>query len=142
MTLKSDDRASIVAYRLEKAFKTLKEASDIASLGYWTLVANRLYYAAYYASVAILIYKGIDASTHKGVIRMIGSSFVKNGILSVDDSKLLGRLYTMRQSGDYEDLFDWEEHDVKPLIPHVENYIRRISGLIDNDDTTNSDFGG
>ena len=142
MTLKSDDRASIVAYRLEKAFKTLKEASDIASLGYWTLVANRLYYAAYYASVARLIYKGIDASTHKGVIRMIGSSFVKNGILSVDDSKLLGRLYTMRQSGDYEDLFDWEEHDVKPLIPHVENYIRRISGLIDNDDTTNSDFGG
>ncbi len=142
MTLKSDDRASIVAYRLEKAFKTLKEASDIASLGYWTLVANRLYYAAYYASVAILIYKGIDASTHKGVIRMIGSSFVKNGILSVDDSKLLGRLYTMRQSGDYEDLFDWEEHDVRPLIPHVENYIRRISVLIDNDDTTNYDFGG
>ena len=142
MTLNSDDRASIVAYRLEKAFKTLKEASDIASLGYWTLVANRLYYAAYYASVAILIYKGIDASTHKGVIRMIGSSFVKNGILSVDDSKLLGRLYTMRQSGDYEDLFDWEEHDVRPLIPHVENYIRRISGLIDNADTTNSDFGG
>ncbi|MDE6286364.1 MAG: HEPN domain-containing protein [Muribaculaceae bacterium] len=130
MTLKSDDRAAIVAYRLEKAFKTINEARDIASLGYWTLVANRLYYAAYYASVALLISEGTDASTHKGVIRMIGSLFVKNGILSVEDSKLLGRLYTMRQSGDYEDLFDWEEADVGPLIPQVEDFIGRISNLI------------
>lgn len=60
---------------------------------------------------------------------MIGSTFVKTGILSENDSKLLGRLFTMRQSGDYEDLFDWEEKDVSPLIPQVEDYINRISDL-------------
>lgn len=130
MTLRSEERSAIVSYRLEKAFKTIKEVIDVGSLGYWTLAANRLYYAAYYASVALLINSGIDASTHKGVIRMIGSSFVKAGILPGNDSKLLGRLFTMRQSGDYEDLFDWEEKDVSPLIPQVEDYINRISDLI------------
>ena len=129
MTLRSEERSAIVSYRVEKAFKTIKEVIDVGSLGYWTLAANRLYYATYYASVALLINSGIDASTHKGVIRMIGSTFVKTGILSENDSKLLGRLFTMRQSGDYEDLFDWEEKDVSPLIPQVEDYINRISDL-------------
>ena len=61
---------------------------------------------------------------------MIGESFIRKGILTTDDSKLLGRLFTMRQSGDYEDMFDWEESDVRALIPKVEDYICRISKLI------------
>lgn len=130
MTLKSEERNAIVSYRLEKAYRTIQEVKDVGSLGYWTLAANRLYYAAYYASVALLINAGIDASTHKGVIRMIGASFVKNGLLSENDAKLLGRLFTMRQTGDYEDLFDWEENDVTPLIPLVEDYICRIGQLV------------
>ena len=130
MTLKADERAAIVAYRLEKALKTIQEVKDVGAIGYWTLSANRLYYAAYYASVALLINNNIDASTHKGVIRMISQEFVRKDILSMEDSQLLGRLFNMRQTGDYEDLFDWEEKDVRPLIPKVEDYMRRISVLI------------
>lgn len=72
MTLKSEERISIVKYRLEKAFSTIKQAKDVGSIGYWSLAANRLYYAVYYACVALLIHNGIEASSHKGVIRMIG----------------------------------------------------------------------
>lgn len=131
MTLKSGERDDIVTYRLEKAINTVKEAKDIGAIGYWSLSANRLYYAAYYASAALLISNGIDATTHKGVIRMIGKNFVNKNILKIEDSQLLGRLFTMRQTGDYEDLFDWEEGDVVPLIPKVEDYIQRIIRLID-----------
>lgn len=130
MTLTQEERAAIVAYRIEKAKSTIKEVKDVGALGYWTLSANRLYYAAYYACVALLISHGIDATTHKGVIRMIGEAFVKKGILTVDDSKLLGRLFTMRQTGDYEDMFDWEESDVVPLIPRVEDFVVRVASLI------------
>lgn len=132
MTLKSKERSDLVEYRLERAFKTLQEVIDVGSMGYWNLAANRLYYTAYYASIALLINSGIEASTHRGVIRMIGSTFVRQGILSEEDSRLLGRLFTMRQSGDYEDLFEWEEKDVVPLISQVENYINRIRRLIND----------
>ncbi len=130
MTLQSEEREAIVAYRLEKAIATVKEVKDVGALGYWNLAANRLYYAAYYASVALLISQGIETTTHKGAIRMIGQSFVKAGILTGNDARLLGRLFSMRQTGDYEDLFDWEEDDVAPLIPKVEEYISRIKELI------------
>lgn len=134
MTLQSEERDVIVSYRLEKAKETLKEVTDVSKLGYWSLAANRLYYAAYYASVALLISKGIETTTHKGAIRMIGFSFIENGLLSKEDSRLLGRLFSMRQTGDYEDLFDWEEEDVAPLIPKVEDYIERISKIVKGND--------
>ena len=131
MTLKREERSEIVAYRLEKALKTLKEVMDVGAMGYWNLAANRLYYAAYYASAALLISEKIDASTHKGISRMIGSVFVRKGLLRADEAKLFSKLFTMRQSGDYEDLFDWEEKHVRPLIPEVEKYIHHISELIE-----------
>lgn len=58
MPLTDEERRAIVVYRLEKAEGALVEARDCASLGHWTLAANRLYYAAYYASSALLISAG------------------------------------------------------------------------------------
>ncbi len=130
MTLPPSERNAIVLYRLAKASDTIEEVKAVGNLNYWSLAANRLYYAAYYASVALLIHSNIETSTHKGVIRMISQFFVKEGRLKAEDSALLGRLFTMRQTGDYEDLFDWEEADVKPLIPKTENYIQRVKDLI------------
>ena len=130
MTLKSQERNDIVSYRLERARQTLKEAVDIGRLGYWNLAANRLYYAAYYASAALLIHNGIEASSHKGIVRMICMTFVRQGILNSEDSQLIGRLFTMRQTGDYEDLFDWKESDVSPMYLPVKDYIERIESII------------
>lgn len=130
MTLKQDDRDDVVKYRLEKAKETLNEAQSVSSLGYWSLAANRLYYAAYYASVALLIANGIEASSHRGVIRMIGQNFINTGKLLPEDAKLIGRLFSMRQTGDYEDLFDWEENDIVPLLPRVQDFVSRIEKIL------------
>lgn len=130
MTLSDPRRNDIIDYRIEKSSQTLKEAKDVARLGYWSLAANRLYYAAYYASVALLIKNGITANTHKGAVRMICFKFVNEGILPTSDAQLLGRLFSMRQSGDYDDLFDWTKEDIEPLIPMVEEYIQRILRII------------
>lgn len=130
MALTPDNRENIIAYRLYKANDTMQQVHEIAKLRYWTLVANRLYYAAYYACCALLIKNGIETSTHKGVINQIGQSFILPGILPIADAKLLNKLFSMRQSGDYDDMFDWEEEDVMPLIPQVEEFIARVGHLI------------
>ncbi|MDE7152922.1 MAG: HEPN domain-containing protein [Muribaculaceae bacterium] len=132
MTLNPENRNDIVSYRLEKANDTMQQVHAISRLGYWTLVANRLYYAVYYACSALLIANGIEVSTHKGVIKQIGQSFILPGTLPVTDAKLLNKLFSMRQSGDYEDLFDWDEADVAPLISQVEDFIMRIIDLIES----------
>lgn len=130
MSLTDEERKAIVVYRLEKADDALVEARDCASLGHWNLAANRLYYAAYYASSALLISSGHTAKTHEGTIGMIGQHYVRSGILAGEDGALLARLQNMRHTGDYDDFLDWTQEDVEPYTSKAEAYIEKIKSLI------------
>lgn len=130
MQLTEEERKAIVVYRLEKAESALVEAKDCVSLNHWNLAANRLYYAAYYASSALLISAGHAAKTHEGTIGMIGQHYVRTGVLTNEDGALLARLQNMRHTGDYDDFFDWTQEDVEPYIPKAEAYIEKIKSII------------
>ena len=130
MPLTDDERNAVVAYRLDKAESAFIEAKDCASMGHWTLAANRLYYAAYYASSALLVSAGFQAKTHEGTISMIGQNYVKTGILSKEEGALLARLQNMRHTGDYDDFLDWTKEDVEPCFPKVEAYIKKLKSII------------
>lgn len=61
---------------------------------------------------------------------MIGMHFVKDGTLNLEDSKLMKRLFMMRQSGDYDDMFDWSEEDVLPIIEPTRQLVAKIKSLL------------
>ncbi|MBC8600287.1 HEPN domain-containing protein [Parabacteroides acidifaciens] len=130
MTLSIEEKKAIIEYRIQKAWNSIREAEDNAKLGYWTLAASRLYYAAYYMASALLVDKGIVARSHSGVIHIIGSEFVKKDLLSKEDGRLISRLFNMRQSGDYDDLFDWTEEEVFPFFDKTKTFLNRMEDLI------------
>lgn len=130
MTLTSEERAALVAYRIKKAADTLAEAEGIAGLGYWNAVANRLYYACYYATGALLITNSYNATTHRGIITLLGLHFIKTRKLSEESGKLYARLFELRQTGDYDDLFSLTEEDVKPLLTPAKEYIMEIQRML------------
>lgn len=130
MALTTDDKKAIITYRLQKADKAMVEAYDNAQLGHWSLVANRLYYAMFHAASALATDKGYATKSHAGLICLLGQEFVLRGLLSKEDARLISRLQNMRQSGDYDDLFDWEEEDIQPLFPKTEAVLQKIKTLI------------
>ena len=130
MTLSIDEKKAIIKYRIQKAWNSIQEADDNARLGYWTLAASRLYYAAYYMASALLVDKGFIPRSHSGVIHIIGSEFVKKDFLSKEDGRLISRLFNMRQSGDYDDLFDWTEEEVQPFFNKTKDFLARMEKLI------------
>lgn len=50
--------------------------------------------------------------------------------LSRDDARLVSKLQNMRQSGDNDDLFDWEQEDVEPYIVNTRKLIDKIQALL------------
>lgn len=106
------------------------EAKDNAMMKHWNLVANRMYYALFHMASALLIDKGFTTKTHSGVICVLGQEFVAKGLLSSDDGRLISRLQNMRQSGDYDDMFDWTEEDVVPLFIPAENLLKKMKDLM------------
>ncbi len=129
MSLSTEERKQIVYYRLEKAQTAFTHAQGNASMGYWEVTANRLYYAAYYAVSALLIQNGHVAQTHNGVIQLFGLHFIKPGIVERHIGKLYNQLFTLRLTGDYNDSYTLEADDVIPLIEPTGKLIEIIAAL-------------
>lgn len=130
MTLNRDEKNAIIQYRIEKSDLTFKEAKDNAALGNWSLTVNRLYYSTFYLALAINLSYGEISKTHNGTFSIFSKNFIATGLLSKEEGSLYRRLFTMRQTGDYDDLFDWEEEDVMPIIPLVSDLLKKMKTLI------------
>ena len=72
MKLTEEERGSLVHNRVVRAFQTWEETEGITQNGYWYAAANRMYYACFYMTTALLMKRGYSASTHSGVIRLFG----------------------------------------------------------------------
>lgn len=128
MSLNQEERTAVVTYRLEKAERALLQAKANLPLQTWEVIANRLYYAAYYAVSALLIAYGHPAvKGHDTIVRMFGLYFVKTGTFSLEQSKLYNKLYTLRLTGDYNDHYNLDEEDVQPLVSPAEDLIIKVS---------------
>ena len=130
MTLDTNNRNTIVNYRLQKAKDTLTEAKGNIEMKFWHTAANRLYYACYYAVTALLIKNGYIIHTHHGVFTLFGKHFVLTEIVSKEQNKLFGKLLELRQNGDYSDVIVVTEQDVKPLFEPAQKFITTIEQLI------------
>lgn len=131
MSLTPEERAAVVAYRIEKSFSALEHAKGNAGMGYWEVTANRLYYSAYYAVSALLIRNGFSAQTHSGIIQMFGKNFVKTGIVPLEYGHFYSQLFSMRMTGDYDDFNCLTQEEVEPLIEKTASFISFVKGLID-----------
>lgn len=130
MKLTEEERNSLVHNRVARAFETWEETKGIIRNSYWYAAANRMYYACFYMTTALLIKYGYSASTHAGVIRLFGLHFVSTGIVSREDGRLYSNVFELRQSGDYDDWKVIEEKDIVPLVDQVESFLQAIFRLI------------
>lgn len=130
MGLTPDEISAIIDYRLEKSAQAVKEARDNASLGNWNLTVNRMYYATFYMALAINLKNKEIAKTHNGTYNLFNRKYIATGALSKEEGRLYRQLFTMRTTGDYDDLFDWGEEDVLPLIPKVETLLSKMRTLL------------
>lgn len=130
MGLTDDERKVLVSYRIIKSKDVYIEAVDVARLNHWNLAVNRLYYAIFHICSALLLSKGFSARTHSGVIQLMLKEFVRTEILSKEDGSLISTLFNMRNTGDYDDMFDWDESQVSPLIEPTHTLMAKIERMI------------
>ena len=130
MGLSEEERKAIVDYRLKKAKETFVEIAVLMENNLWRIAANRLYYACYYAASALLINDGHQTHTHNGVKSVLSLKYVKENKVDKSLIKTYGRLFNMRQRGDYEDWVIIEKEDITPLLEPAQKFIEEIEKLI------------
>lgn len=118
-----------IKYRISRAKETFQDAIFLYEKGSWNSSMNRIYYSAFYAAIALLLYLGIEVKSHNGVKRKIGE-LVLTGKLKKDHARTFGLLSDFRNKGDYDDLFDFSKETVERLIEPAEEFIKEIEILI------------
>ena len=116
----------MIRYRLARAKDTYEDAEILAEREKWNSTINRLYYSAYYAVMALLLDSDLKPTTHNGAKSNFSEYFIKNGKISKEFGKTFSQLFTWRQKGDYDDLFDFNRDKVLPYFEHVKKLIEII----------------
>lgn len=130
MSLTDEERAILVNLEYEKGKSFLEQAEKIVELGYWDMVANRLYYAVFHAVSALLIKNGHKVGTHKGVVLLFGQHYIKTGIFSPVEGRLYSQLQTMREKADYVCTFQTTQEEITPMLEPARKMIEKIGSII------------
>jgi uncharacterized protein (UPF0332 family) len=121
------DKAAYADRKIANARKILNEVIHFhVENELWNTAVNRLYYASFHAVSALLYCYGFESKTHAGAQTLFGLHFVQTGIVSKDLGRLYSKIFSMRQSADYEDEIEYEKDDVMPLLQPIDDFIVTI----------------
>lgn len=122
-----EELLALIQYRLRQADDSIKEAEVLFKEGMsLRSVMNRLYYAMFYAVLALLQEKQLGTSKHYGAISLFDREFIKGGILDKDLSKTLHRAFELRQKGDYMEQPDVKKEDIDEIFPKTIDFVSKI----------------
>lgn len=123
-------KTDLIRYRLSRSKDTFIDARILADKERWNSAINRLYYAAYYAVIALLLKYNLKPTTHNGAKTVFSEHFIKKEIIPKEFGKLYSQLFTWRQKGDYDDLYDFNKENVLPYFEPVQKLIEIIESKI------------
>lgn len=122
-----NERNELIKYRLQQAEETLQTArflmenrKDVSA------IANRIYYACFYAILSLLVEKQIGTSKHSGVISAFDREFVKTGIFTKEDSMNIHKAFAIRQEYDYREFVSYNIEEIELLLDKIEKFIIRV----------------
>jgi len=128
--MNDSERAELILYRISRTLHTLQEVDILIENQLWSTAINRLYYACYYAVIALLLKNNLNPQTHAGVRQMFGLHFIKTGIISSDLGKFYSDIFDKRLTGDYDDFIVMREEDVIGLVPSAKELILTIKEIV------------
>jgi len=120
----------LIRYRLSRASETLEEAKVMLQTDHPYGAANRIYYACFYAVIALLLTKNLASSKHSGVLALFNQHFVKTDIISIDMGKFYSRMFDNRLDSDYAEWAVVDKQDIQEELVRAEGFINTIATLI------------
>lgn len=126
-----DEIGNLVLRRLERAKESLITAENVLTmLDDPKTAANRIYYAVFHAMRSMLALRGLDSKKHSGVIAQFTYQYLRTAELDPQYSKVIVRLFDMRQNSDYDDFFEIHAEDVEMLLSQAKQFVLDVEKYV------------
>jgi uncharacterized protein len=131
LSVESDKRA-LAQYRLEQARESLDEATFLFS-GEKSprSIINRVYYAMFYAILALLIFEPYSSSKHSGILGYFNRRFIKEGVFDREMGRWVNKAFELRQRVDYREYFQVTRDQAADLLAKAQEFVFIVSSHLD-----------
>jgi uncharacterized protein (UPF0332 family) len=131
LTVEADKKA-LAQYRLEQAGESLDEAKFLLT-GEKSprSIINRVYYAMFYAILALLIYEPYSSSKHSSVLGYFNRRFIKEGVFNREMGRWVNKAFELRQRGDYREYFEVTRDQSADLVVKAGQFVSILRTHLD-----------
>lgn len=127
------DKEALFSYRLKEAEETLSDVEKMLkdNLSPRSII-NRAYYSMFYALLALFLRTDINMKTsrHAGVISIFDKEFVHAGKIDKYYSRILHKIFDIRQEGDYKEFYELSVDDASESVKLAGEFLMGIKNFI------------
>jgi len=91
---------------------------------------NRVYYAMFYATLALLATRDLNSAKHSGVISLFHREFVRTGLFPRELAKSLNAAFDGRMEGDYGDFAILAKEELARLVASAGEFIEKTRQIL------------
>lgn len=129
------DKKILVENWLSKAEEALIDAKDTIESGKYTNAQNRLYYAVFYAAMALGHNNDFITSKHSQLLGWFNKNFVKTGIVDKKFGYIYSKAFNNRMKSDYTITFKPDKDDLLQSFEDIKEFIEIIRVYINTNET-------
>ena len=124
----NEKRYALSKVRIERARELVVESERLLNEESFKSANNRAYYAIEKSMKALLAIKGLDATTHNGVMKLINLHFIHqgDGSFSQDDYKMILRAVQIRNVSDYDDFYIASKQEAKEQVSNARSMLQKV----------------
>ena len=112
-----------VSEEVARGNEALRASKHLLAGGFCNDAVSRAHYAAFHWASALLLTKGVQVRTHRGLIQLFSLHFVKSGPLPQEVAAFLGRLETSRELSDYAAAARFDATEARRELDQAERFI-------------------
>jgi uncharacterized protein (UPF0332 family) len=121
-----------IEYRKERALELYSDAKLLANHGSYRSSVNRLYYAIFHMTGALLSLDEVSAKTHEGLKTKFFQLYIKSNKVDHSFGKLYTRLLDWRLESDYSVISEFNSEELTKALKETGEFLEVLSEIIDN----------
>jgi uncharacterized protein (UPF0332 family) len=128
--LTPENRRLNASAELERARTCLAEAEHLHRAGFASGATSRAYYPVFHAARALLFSIGLEPTSHRAAVSLIGEHFVRSERLSAELGRLLSRMQRDREDADYETGAVFTKDQSAEALSGARMFLDRVAELL------------
>jgi uncharacterized protein (UPF0332 family) len=126
VTIESNDRESLIKYRLKQADETILDVQLLIENNRLRSAVNRIYYGMFYSLLALGFAKQFEVSKHSQLIGWFNKQFINEGLIDSKYGKIINKAFNRRTKGDYDSFIEFEKEIVVEMFSEMKEFVSAI----------------